>query len=121
MVRFCPKCGRMYTDPPAVSRMPGGADICPACGMQEALEAMRNHFGKRIISNFYKITGYGPVKYIEFQIECDVPAGTAEPDPPPEFYKELRIALALQLGVDSDHLERITAEEYIEATGGNDE
>lgn len=120
MVRICPKRGSMYTDPPAISRMPGGADICSACGMQEALEAMRNHIGKRTISNFFKITGCGPVKYIEFQIECDVPVGTTEPDPPPEFYKDLRIALALQLGVDSDQLEQITAAEYIEATGGVD-
>ena len=118
MVRICPKCGSMYTDPPAISRMPGGADICPACGTWEAFEAMINHGKKRIISNFFKLTGHGPVKYIEFRVECDV---SAEPDPPPEFYRDLRIALALQLGIDSDHLEQITAAEYIEATGGTDE
>ena len=37
---ICPKCGREYSEPPAVSRRTG-EDICPACGTDEALEDAR--------------------------------------------------------------------------------
>lgn len=33
----CPKCGRSYTDPPALSREDSETEICPECGMREAL------------------------------------------------------------------------------------
>lgn len=36
--RLCPECGRAYTDAPAISRRSGGNEICPECGMREALE-----------------------------------------------------------------------------------
>ena len=36
--RMCPKCGRTYTEYPAVSRE-NNEDICPDCGMKEAIEA----------------------------------------------------------------------------------
>lgn len=44
---LCPSCGSYYTDPPAVSRKHPGVNICPECGMREALEAasMENLFG----------------------------------------------------------------------------
>ena len=34
----CPVCGRTYTDRPAISRRGEGKEICPECGMKEALE-----------------------------------------------------------------------------------
>ena len=37
--RSCPRCGKTYTDYPAMSRV-GLGDICPACGQREAFEAM---------------------------------------------------------------------------------
>ena len=38
--RICPICGRAYTEPPALSRKDNATDICPDCGMMEALAAM---------------------------------------------------------------------------------
>lgn len=38
--RVCPKCGLPYTEPPALSREDNATEICPACGMREALAAM---------------------------------------------------------------------------------
>lgn len=45
--RLCPSCGSYYTDPPAVSRKNKNIDICPECGMREALEeaSMEHLFG----------------------------------------------------------------------------
>lgn len=45
--RLCPSCGSYYKDPPAVSRKHPGVNICPECGIKEALEAasMENLFG----------------------------------------------------------------------------
>lgn len=38
--RICPLCGRAYDEPPALSRADNQTDICPSCGMMEALAAM---------------------------------------------------------------------------------
>ena len=37
--RTCPKCGQIYTDHPATSRV-DGSQICPDCGTREALESI---------------------------------------------------------------------------------
>lgn len=34
---ICPLCGRAYDEPPALSRVDNQTDICPRCGMMEAL------------------------------------------------------------------------------------
>lgn len=36
----CPKCGKIYTEPPALSRKDGVTFICPDCGTKEALESI---------------------------------------------------------------------------------
>ena len=36
----CPKCGRFYNEPPALSRVEGVGNICPDCGVREALESI---------------------------------------------------------------------------------
>lgn len=41
MSNICPKCGREYVGRPALSRVDGKTDICPDCGMREALDAWR--------------------------------------------------------------------------------
>lgn len=41
--RCCPCCGRAYTAPPALSRMDNRTEICPACGIREALEIALVH------------------------------------------------------------------------------
>lgn len=38
--RKCPKCGRTYTERPALSRIDNETLICPDCGTREALESM---------------------------------------------------------------------------------
>ena len=38
--RSCPKCGRTYTEYPALSRTDNKTLICPDCGIREALESM---------------------------------------------------------------------------------
>lgn len=38
--RTCPKCGRTYTEAPAVSRTDNVTLICPDCGTKEALESL---------------------------------------------------------------------------------
>ncbi len=38
--RVCPVCGRRYKEPPALSRRDNATDICPDCGMMEALASI---------------------------------------------------------------------------------
>ena len=38
--RTCPKCGRTYTEHPALSRCDNNTLICPDCGTREALESI---------------------------------------------------------------------------------
>ena len=38
-VATCPKCCREYYAPPAISRTDNEIEICPVCGVAEALEA----------------------------------------------------------------------------------
>ena len=39
-VRICPRCGKTYSDHPALSRADGETMICPDCGTREALESI---------------------------------------------------------------------------------
>lgn len=36
--KICPKCGKEYSSPPALSRADSKTLICPECGTKEALE-----------------------------------------------------------------------------------
>lgn len=36
----CPRCGKVYTDRPAISRTDGKTPICPDCGTRESLESI---------------------------------------------------------------------------------
>lgn len=38
--RTCPKCGCVYTEVPALSRVDNETLICPDCGIREALESI---------------------------------------------------------------------------------
>lgn len=38
--RTCPKCGRTYTERPALSHYDNDTIICPDCGTREALESI---------------------------------------------------------------------------------
>lgn len=35
--KICPKCGRNYTEVPAISREDNKTEICPECGQGEAM------------------------------------------------------------------------------------
>ena len=39
----CPKCGQRYNSHPAISREDNKTEICPVCGMKEAMEDFRNY------------------------------------------------------------------------------
>lgn len=39
-IRTCPKCGKSYSAPPALSRTDNETLICPDCGTREALESI---------------------------------------------------------------------------------
>lgn len=36
----CPRCGRSYLEPPALSRLDNETLICPDCGTREALDSI---------------------------------------------------------------------------------
>ena len=40
LLKKCPQCGKIYSGPSALSRSDNETEICPACGMAEALKAM---------------------------------------------------------------------------------
>ncbi len=42
MIRICPVCGREYDEYPAISRRDNKIEICPECGIAEALEDFFN-------------------------------------------------------------------------------
>lgn len=39
-MRICEKCGKQYSEYPALSRKDNVTEICTACGMKEALEEL---------------------------------------------------------------------------------
>ena len=39
-IAVCPRCGKVYTDRPAISRTDDKTPICPDCGTREALESI---------------------------------------------------------------------------------
>ena len=39
-IAVCPRCKKVYTDRPAISRADGKTTICPDCGTREALESI---------------------------------------------------------------------------------
>lgn len=39
-IRVCPKCGKAYHGYPAISRKDNRTQICPDCGVREALTGM---------------------------------------------------------------------------------
>lgn len=40
-MRMCPRCLKTYNDVPALSRVDNLTQICPSCGMLEAMLAMQ--------------------------------------------------------------------------------
>ena len=39
-IKICPRCGQVYHEPPALSRIDNQTLICPDWGTREALESM---------------------------------------------------------------------------------
>ena len=46
-IRVCPLCGKIYDEAPAVSRQKDVGDICPECGMKEALADWQRELERR--------------------------------------------------------------------------
>ena len=44
-MKTCPLCGKQYVEYPALSRRDNETEICPECGMMEALEDFLNWKG----------------------------------------------------------------------------
>lgn len=42
----CPRCGQRYSGYPALSRRDNKTEICPQCGVDEALEDWLKHRGE---------------------------------------------------------------------------
>lgn len=38
VIKVCPMCGEQYVGAPAISRRDNKTEICPECGISEALE-----------------------------------------------------------------------------------
>lgn len=53
---ICPVCGKLYHEPPALSRKDHTTYICPECGTREALEDLNITIEEqeRIIGMIYK-------------------------------------------------------------------
>jgi predicted nucleic acid-binding Zn-ribbon protein len=53
----CPKCGKTYTDHPAMSRVDNKTEICPECGTREALDVinMKKVDQDKIIAEIQKL------------------------------------------------------------------
>ena len=41
-IQKCPKCGKEFTDYPALSREDNETEICPECGVREAMQSYMN-------------------------------------------------------------------------------
>ena len=39
-IKICPRCGQVYHEPPALSRIDNQTLICPDCGTRQALESI---------------------------------------------------------------------------------
>ena len=39
-IQICPRCGRVYSEPAALSRADNQTLICPDCGTREALDSI---------------------------------------------------------------------------------
>lgn len=39
-IQICPRCGRAYSEPAALSRVDNQTIICPDCGTREALDSI---------------------------------------------------------------------------------
>lgn len=49
-IRTCPMCGKQYSEHPAISRTKGLEEICPNCGVSQALMAYQIATGKTCIT-----------------------------------------------------------------------
>ena len=45
-IQKCPKCGKEFTDYPALSREDNVTEICPECGVREAIDAYEKPPGR---------------------------------------------------------------------------
>ena len=51
---ICQSCGRTTTGHPALSRKDNKSELCPACGMIEAIEQYENHKNDEYRENRHK-------------------------------------------------------------------
>ena len=51
---ICSKCGREYNCPPAISRVDNKTEICPVCGVAEAVVVLPEEEQQQIIADVEK-------------------------------------------------------------------
>ena len=49
--KTCPKCGREYMCPPALSREDNKTEICPVCGVAEAIEPLSEEIRTKMLAD----------------------------------------------------------------------
>lgn len=52
--KTCPKCGREYMCPPAISREDNETEICPVCGVAEAVEPFSEELQTKMLADVEK-------------------------------------------------------------------
>lgn len=74
MIRLsvCPRCGRSFCEPPALSRLDNETLICPDCGTREALDSIgvKPDEQEQILAAIHRRrAGINPVRYTVSRLE----------------------------------------------------
>lgn len=51
MEKICPRCGKKYTEVPAISRKDNKTEICPDCGFVESIFAIKRGIEGNVLHN----------------------------------------------------------------------
>ncbi|MGL5433776.1 MAG: YopX family protein [Lachnospiraceae bacterium] len=82
MSNICPKCGKGYSERPALSRKDNKTDICPACGMWEAITAARMAPVPNVSSFKFRVWDILSKKMLEWGNVMNLPAWEIFPGTP---------------------------------------
>ena len=70
----CPVCGKCYNEHPAISRKDNRTEICPQCGIREALSAcdMSHDKAKEILEDVNELVGQKTEIFTAYSQEADI-------------------------------------------------
>lgn len=66
-MRNCPRCGKDYSEHPAISRIDNETEICPACG---TLEAFGDYFKNQSTVEQRIMTIQAGIEELQFKLEA---------------------------------------------------